>query len=67
MSARSGHPDFGVMENLVSAEGEGQSQDDWPSPVYISKHLSCPKCGEPMRLYVGLWMCWCGHEEPCCE
>lgn len=46
----------------------GTSSEDRETPVvYLSKHIDCPDCKEPMMLYGGLWMCGCGYTEDCCE
>jgi NifU-like protein involved in Fe-S cluster formation len=54
---------------MEAKETEVVEGEDWEdsSPIYISKHVACPECGDAMNLYVGLWQCWCGHQEPCCE
>ena len=52
---------------MLTGTSSEDSETAVEKPDYVSKHLACPDCDQPMILYGGLLMCGCGHQESCCE
>lgn len=55
-------------DNQSDALPQGGTEDEDPIPIYVAKHVFCPRCGANLGWVGSSWYCFtCKFKEGCCD